>query len=138
MVALRGLKGLLLRRSTPRHRLLRWIVRQAAPPRGGRAAAPLGREDPSTGVVGFAHLAFFCKLTSLLACSRDENDESKVKIRILVFLQSKKTAVAALAKLLSPLHIFLSSSWQRCEGGLYGVKIILKLELWCYFVLNWN
>ena len=46
------------------------------------------------------HLAFFCNLTSLLACSRDENDASKVQIRIRAFLQSKKTAVTALVKLL--------------------------------------
>ena len=42
------------------------------------------------------HLGFFCNLTSLLACSRDENnDASKVRIRIRAFLQSKKTAVTA-------------------------------------------
>jgi hypothetical protein len=66
------------------------------------------------------HLAFFCNLTSLLACSRDENDASKVQIRIRVFLRSKYTAVTALAKLLPPSHGFLSGSWQRCEGGLSG------------------
>jgi hypothetical protein len=66
------------------------------------------------------HLAFFCNLTSLLACSRDENDASKVQIRIRVFLRSKYTAVTALAKLLPPSHGLLSGSWQRCEGGLSG------------------
>ena len=66
------------------------------------------------------HLAFFCNLTSLLACSRDENDASKVQIRIRAFLRSKNTAVTALAKLLPRLHGFLSGSWQRCEGGLSG------------------
>ncbi len=63
------------------------------------------------------HLAFFCNLTSLLACSRDENDASKVQIRIRVFLRSKYTAVTALAKLLPPSHGLLSGSWQRCEGN---------------------
>ena len=66
------------------------------------------------------HLAFFCNLTSLLACSRDENDASKVQIRIRVFLRSKYTAVTALVKLLPPSCGFLSGSWQRCEGGLSG------------------
>ena len=66
------------------------------------------------------HLAFFCNLTSLLACSRDEHDASKVQIRIRAFLRSKYTAVTALAKLLPPSHGFLFGSWQRCEGGLSG------------------
>jgi hypothetical protein len=66
------------------------------------------------------HLAFFCNLTSLLACSRVENDASKVQIRIRAFLRSKNTAVTALVKLLPPSCGFLSGSWQRCEGGLSG------------------
>ncbi len=66
------------------------------------------------------HLGFFCNLTSLLACSRDENDDSKVQIGIRAFLQSKKTAVTALKKLLPESHVFLSGSWERCEGGLSG------------------
>ena len=47
------------------------------------------------------HLAFFCNLTSILACSLDENDVSKVKIRIQAFLQSimMNTAVTAPLKL---------------------------------------
>jgi hypothetical protein len=66
------------------------------------------------------HLTFFCNLTSLLACSLDENDPSKVQIRIRAFLQSKKTAVTALVKLLPQSRGFISGSWQRCEGGLSG------------------
>jgi hypothetical protein len=55
-----------------------------------------------------------------LACSRNENDASKVQIRIRAFLRSKYTAVTALVKLLPPSCGFLSGSWQRCEGGLSG------------------
>jgi len=66
------------------------------------------------------HLGFFCNLTSLLACSLDEKDASKVQIRIRAFLQSKKTAVTALRKLLPESGGFISGSWERCEGGLSG------------------
>ena len=45
------------------------------------------------------HLGFFCNLTSLLACSLDENDASKVQIRIRAFLQSMHAAVTALKNL---------------------------------------
>ena len=68
------------------------------------------------------HLAFFCNLTSLLTCSLDEIDASKVKIRIRAFLQSKKTAVTALKKLL-PQGGFISGSWERCEDGLSGHQL---------------
>ncbi len=53
------------------------------------------------------HLAAFCNLTSLLACSRYENDVSKVQIQVWAFLRSKYTAVTALVKLLPPSHEFL-------------------------------
>ena len=69
------------------------------------------------------HLGFFCNLTSLLACSLDENDDSKVQIRIRAFLQSKHTAVTALKKLLPESGGFVSSSWERCEGGLSGHEL---------------
>jgi hypothetical protein len=55
-----------------------------------------------------------------LACSLDEKDASKVQIRIRAFLQSKKTAVTALRKLLPESGGFISGSWERCEGGLSG------------------
>jgi hypothetical protein len=66
------------------------------------------------------HFAFFCNLISLFSCSRDENDVSKVHIRIRAFLPSKITAVTVLVKLLPPSHGFLSGSRQRCESGLSG------------------
>ena len=69
------------------------------------------------------HLGFFCNLTSLLACSLDENDASKVQIRIRAFLQSKHTAVTALKKLLPESGGFVSGSWERCEGGLSGHEL---------------
>ena len=43
------------------------------------------------------HLAFFCNLASLMACSRDEKDSSKVQIRIRAFLRCNNTSVTALA-----------------------------------------
>jgi hypothetical protein len=69
------------------------------------------------------YLAFFCNITRLSSCSRDENDASKVQIRIRVFLLSKITAVTAQVKLLPPSHGFLSGSWQRYEGGLSGHEL---------------
>ncbi len=39
------------------------------------------------------------------------------------FLQSEKTAVTVLVKLLPPSHAFLSCSWERCEGGLSGHEL---------------
>jgi hypothetical protein len=75
-------------------------------------------DDKIKGLI--LHLVFFCNLTSLLACSLDEKDASKVQIRIRAFLQSKKTAVTALKKLLPESGGFISGSWERCEGGLSG------------------
>ena len=69
------------------------------------------------------HLGFFCNLTSLLACSRDEKDASKVQIRIRAFLQSNITAVTALKKLLPESGGFISGSWERCEGRLSGHEL---------------
>ena len=84
------------------------------------------------------HLAFFCNLASLMACSRDEKDSSKVQIHIRAFLRCNNTSVTALARLLplspdllSTIHSakllpfnlwgdFLSGSWDRCQGGLSG------------------
>ena len=84
------------------------------------------------------HLAFFCNLASLMACSRDEKDSSKVQIQIRAFLRCNNTSVTALARLLPlspdllstipsaklrPFDLwgdFLSGSWDRCKGGLSG------------------
>jgi hypothetical protein len=52
------------------------------------------------------HFFFFCSITSLLSRTPDPKDMSKVQIRIRAFLQSKKTAVTALVKLLPPSHAF--------------------------------
>ncbi len=38
-------------------------------------------------------------------------------------MQSEKTAVTALVKLLPPSHAFLSCSWELCEGGLSGHEL---------------
>jgi hypothetical protein len=65
----------------------------------------------------------FCSLTSLLSRTPDPKDVSKVQIRILAFLQSEKTAVTALVKLLPPSHAFLSGSWKSCEGCLSGHEL---------------
>jgi hypothetical protein len=46
------------------------------------------------------HLAFFCNLTSLMACLRDEKDSSRVQIQIRAFLRCNFTSVTALARLL--------------------------------------
>jgi hypothetical protein len=65
------------------------------------------------------HLAFFCNLASLMACSRDEKDSSKVQIQIRAFLRCNNTSVTALARLL-PLSPDLLSTQQNCCLSICG------------------
>ncbi len=66
---------------------------------------------------------------SLLSRTPDPKDVSKDQIRIRAFLQSEKTAVTALVKLLPLSHAFLSGSWERCEGGLSGaLSVACRLQ----------
>jgi hypothetical protein len=74
-------------------------------------------------------LAIFCNLASLMACSRDEKDSSKVQIQIRAFLRCNFTSLTALARLLplSPDLLFTIDSAK-----------FLPFRLWGDFLSGWN
>jgi hypothetical protein len=68
------------------------------------------------------YFIFFCNLVDILHAGHAAA-ATIIKIQIRGFLQlGPSTPASALAKLFKPVSAFLSGTWERCLGGLYGNK----------------